>query len=365
MYEMHGVTQRTLDTRAMICGVEADWEAEPATVAVDLADEETTPVAAAGIAADAQHRLHLRVAPGAHRRRRHRDDRGAPVRRWRPCWRPRPGRGNGRRHRRRRLRPPAGARSRRRLRRRPHPSTSRTVRVICSAGVAWSADTKRRLLDHLPTPRCSMRAARRREARSGSPSCAAATTPPRRGSRERAGTIIVDDHGEEAPIGETGLIAAVTHTTGYYKHPEKTAETFRDDRRPSSTWSPAISGASNRTARSHCSDAGTLGHQHGRREGASGGGRRRAQGTPGGDRRHRRRGAGRAPRAGRGRRRAAGAGRQASETDITAAVREKLAGYKAPRRIVFVDEIPRAPNGKADLARARQLAAEADPTAVP
>ena len=58
-------------------------------------------------------------------------------------------------------------------------------------------------------------------------------------------------------------------------------------------------------------------------------------------------------------------GAKASETDITTAVREKLAGYKAPRRIVFVDEIPRAPNGKADLARARELAAAADPTAVP
>jgi acyl-CoA synthetase (AMP-forming)/AMP-acid ligase II len=38
-------------------------------------------------------------------------------------------------------------------------------------------------------------------------------------------------------------------------------------------------------------------------------------------------------------------------------VRERLAGYKAPRRIVFVDKVPRAPNGKADYAGARSLAA--------
>ncbi len=44
-----------------------------------------------------------------------------------------------------------------------------------------------------------------------------------------------------------------------------------------------------------------------------------------------------------------------SADEIIAGVREKLAGYKAPRRIVFVDEIPRAPNGKSDLARARTL----------
>ena len=52
-------------------------------------------------------------------------------------------------------------------------------------------------------------------------------------------------------------------------------------------------------------------------------------------------------------------GASLSEAEVVAAVREQLAGYKAPRRVVFVDEIPRSPNGKADLARARALAAGA------
>ena len=52
-------------------------------------------------------------------------------------------------------------------------------------------------------------------------------------------------------------------------------------------------------------------------------------------------------------------GASLSEVEIVAAVREQVAGYKAPRRIVFVDEIPRSPNGKADLARARALFAGA------
>lgn len=37
-------------------------------------------------------------------------------------------------------------------------------------------------------------------------------------------------------------------------------------------------------------------------------------------------------------------------------VKEHLAGFKAPRTVVFVDEVPRAPNGKADYRAARELA---------
>jgi AMP-binding enzyme C-terminal domain len=36
------------------------------------------------------------------------------------------------------------------------------------------------------------------------------------------------------------------------------------------------------------------------------------------------------------------------EDDVIAAVKEQLAGFKAPKRVVFVDVVPRAPNGKAD-----------------
>ena len=43
---------------------------------------------------------------------------------------------------------------------------------------------------------------------------------------------------------------------------------------------------------------------------------------------------------------------------MIAAVKAELAGYKAPKRVVFVDEVPRAPNGKADYRAAKQLALE-------
>jgi acyl-CoA synthetase (AMP-forming)/AMP-acid ligase II len=47
---------------------------------------------------------------------------------------------------------------------------------------------------------------------------------------------------------------------------------------------------------------------------------------------------------------------EATEAEVIATVKQQLAGYKAPKRVVFVDEVPRAPNGKADYRAARELA---------
>jgi fatty-acyl-CoA synthase len=44
------------------------------------------------------------------------------------------------------------------------------------------------------------------------------------------------------------------------------------------------------------------------------------------------------------------------EAAIIAAVKEQLSHYKAPKRVVFVATVPRAPNGKADYKTAKQLA---------
>ena len=49
-------------------------------------------------------------------------------------------------------------------------------------------------------------------------------------------------------------------------------------------------------------------------------------------------------------------GSQVSEADVIASVKTHIAGYKAPKRVVFVDQVPRAPNGKADYRAAVQLA---------
>jgi fatty-acyl-CoA synthase len=44
------------------------------------------------------------------------------------------------------------------------------------------------------------------------------------------------------------------------------------------------------------------------------------------------------------------------EADVIATVKRTIADYKAPRRVVFVDEVYRAPNGKADYRWARETA---------
>jgi fatty-acyl-CoA synthase len=48
-----------------------------------------------------------------------------------------------------------------------------------------------------------------------------------------------------------------------------------------------------------------------------------------------------------------------TEAGVQAAVRARLAGYKVPRRVVFVDEIPRSPSGKAQYRWAREIAERA------
>ncbi len=49
------------------------------------------------------------------------------------------------------------------------------------------------------------------------------------------------------------------------------------------------------------------------------------------------------------------------EADVIASVKRELAGYKAPKRVVFVGQVPRAPNGKADYVAASALAVGATP----
>jgi fatty-acyl-CoA synthase len=54
-------------------------------------------------------------------------------------------------------------------------------------------------------------------------------------------------------------------------------------------------------------------------------------------------------------------GADTSESEIIASVKRDLAGYKAPKSVVFVPAVPRAPNGKADYKTARSIAVAATP----
>jgi len=53
------------------------------------------------------------------------------------------------------------------------------------------------------------------------------------------------------------------------------------------------------------------------------------------------------------------AGQSVDEATIIAGVKNQLAGYKAPKRVVFVSTVPRAPNGKADYKTAKNMAIDA------
>ncbi|GAB5453924.1 MAG: acyl-CoA synthetase [Henriciella sp.] len=52
-------------------------------------------------------------------------------------------------------------------------------------------------------------------------------------------------------------------------------------------------------------------------------------------------------------------GAGAEEDELRAFVRTKLAPYKAPKRVLFADDLKRAPNGKADYKRIRKIAFKA------
>lgn len=56
-------------------------------------------------------------------------------------------------------------------------------------------------------------------------------------------------------------------------------------------------------------------------------------------------------------------GTELDEAEVIAHVKTQLARYKAPKRVVFVAEVPRTPNGKADYTAAKKYALDAlDPT---
>ena len=359
MYEMVGVTARTLATRAMICGVDVDWGAGPAAAAIELRDRGERPVAVP--ASPLMHStaftfasLPALTAGGAiatlESRRFDAHATLAAIERVRATVLAIVGDAFGR--------PLVQALEDRAANGAPYDASS--VRVVCSAGVAWSADTKRRLLDHVPQATLV----------DGCGSTEGGTygiSIVRKGDdlstsrfARAPGTIVLDDLGAEVAVGEMGLIAAVTQTSGYYKHPEKTAETFRtingvryvvpgDVGRIEPDGSITLLGRGT----SVVNTGGEKVHPEEVEE------LLRAMpsvvdaivvGIP--DER-----LGQAVAAVVQRR----PGASLSEAEVIAAVRDRIAGYKAPRRVAFVDEIPRSPNGKADLAQARVLAAAAPP----
>jgi 3-oxocholest-4-en-26-oate---CoA ligase len=240
------------------------------------------------------------------------------------------------------------------------PYDGSSLRSICSAGVVWSADVKDRLFRHLPDVLLVDNCGSSEGAWYG-------TSVLRQGDRTSSASfvpapdvLLLDEDGEPMPpgTGKAGLLASTTAMAGYHKDPAKTAETFR---LIGDVWYtiPGDYGLFN--------DDGTL-TLLGRGSSVINTGGEKVfpeevddvvktldevddclvVGTP--DERF-----GQTvtavvqPRA----------GATVSERAVIERVRGRLAHYKAPRRVVVVDKVPRLPNGKPDYPATHRLAARA------
>ncbi len=104
-----------------------------------------------------------------------------------------------------------------------------SLRAMCSAGVAFSADTKRRLLEHLPGLTILDACGATEGAHYGTSIIRAGDEPSTATFELAEGTIIVDGLRRRLPDGEVGYISGLRVTTGYHNHPQETAGAFYVD----------------------------------------------------------------------------------------------------------------------------------------
>lgn len=105
-----------------------------------------------------------------------------------------------------------------------------SLRAITSSGVTWSPEVKRGLLDHLPavTLLDSLGASEGLMSRSAATASDASIPPARFAVNERVRVLADDGHEVEPGSDEVGMVAVGGRIPlGYYKDPEKTGRTFR------------------------------------------------------------------------------------------------------------------------------------------
>jgi len=231
-----------------------------------------------------------------------------------------------------------------------------SLRTICSAGTAWSARIKQRLLEHLPhavlLDFCGSTEGVTygfRRVRRGDPAFTA-------NFEAAAGLTVIGPDRRELPRGEVGLLAGPTPASGYHKDPQRSAATFftiggeqvavpGDLGRIEADGSVTLIGR----GASVINTGGEKVHPAEVEEvlvELAGVEECLVAGVP--DERF-------------GQLVAAivvtAADHRLSASDVIAAARRSLAGYKVPRLVVFVDEVPRAPNGKIDYAAVQAVLA--------
>ncbi len=231
-----------------------------------------------------------------------------------------------------------------------------SLRTICSAGTAWSARIKQRLLEHLPHAAlldfCGSTEGVTygfRRVRRGEEAFTA--------NFEAAGGLkVIGPDRRELPRGEVGLLAGPTPASGYHKDPQRSAATFftldgEQVAMPGDLGRIEADGSVTLIGRgaSVINTGGEKVHPAEVEEvlaELAGVEECLVAGVP--DERF-------------GQLVAAivvtAADHRLSASDVIAAARRSLAGYKVPRLVVFVDEVPRAPNGKIDYAAVRAVLA--------
>ena len=230
-----------------------------------------------------------------------------------------------------------------------------SVRVMCSAGVAWSAHVKERLFDHIPQLTLL-------DSCGSTEGVAYGIGQVRRGDRVATATFdaapglkVLSPDGKELRPGEVGMLAGPTTASGYHRDPDKTAATFfdlgaqryampGDFGRIEPDGSVTLLGRGVTTINTggekvypgeveeairavpdveDCLVLGIADERFGQSVAAL---------------------VVRAPDS------------ALSSDDVVAAVRASLAGYKVPRRVLFVEQVPRLPNGKVDYDASGKIA---------
>jgi len=228
------------------------------------------------------------------------------------------------------------------------PFVGGSLRSMCSAGVAFSADTKRRLLEHLPELTILDACGSTEGAFFGTSIVRAGDDPSTASFEPADGTIIVDAERHPLHPGEVGFISAYRVTSGYHNQPEATAAVFYEDDdgglrvipgdlgRIEADGSLTLLGRGSSVINTggekvHPEEVeaviktlpgvvdALVGSVPDERLGSTVGALVMAR--PGSD---------------------------VDESTVHQHVRALLAGYKAPRQVVFVDAIPRHANGKID-----------------
>ena len=239
---------------------------------------------------------------------------------------------------------------------RPYDTSS--LLAIGSAGVAWSAHNKERILEHIPQVALHDSCGSTEGAafgvnriRKGDPLTTAVF-------QAAPGLVVLSPEGEELPVGEIGLLAGPATASAYFRDPERSAEVYFQREgvwyakpgdlgciNPDGTvtligrGSSTINTGGEKVYPAEVEQAiSSLGEVEDcvvvavpdERFGSAVAALVKL-----------------AP------------GASLSADDVAAVVRTMLAGYKVPRRVGFVDEIPRLPNGKIDYPASGALAIDA------